>query len=423
MDLIMSSFQYLLLNIFFIMAFIYIHNRYIEKRVSNIPKELLICAISTVLIILCMTFPIPFFDGHIFDLRQVPIVTGMLYGGPKVALLLLGVFTSYRFYIGGEGFYGAVLTNVLLFASLLYIRHYFNKLKSIEQRVKLSIIAGSLGIIWMTIVIAILYGERMVEPFIIFLLIFLIIQCLATAISVYFFEKNKLDTSINKELKKLERLETVSEIAASISHEVRNPLTTIGGFLQLLKDSKLPEEKRQTYIELCLEELDRATNIITNYLSLAKPSLDNMKVLELNKEIEYVISVIEPYATLNGVEVKLSQLDSMHVLGESQKLHQCLINLLKNGIESMSQGGTLEVTINKSGENALVIISDTGEGMDEEQISKLGTLYYSTKSKGTGLGTMVAYSIIKSFRGKIGVQSEVGKGTQFTIQFPIIDQV
>ena len=112
----------------------------------------------------------------------------------------------------------------------------------------------------------------------------------------------------------------------------------------------------------------------------------------------------------------------LHIFGESRELRQSLINIIKNGIEAMEPEGKLIIHLKKAKENAVIIIKDTGKGMTTEQIEKLGTPYYSTKDKGTGLGTMVSFSIIKAMKGKIEVDSEVGKGTSFSISIPLVDQ-
>lgn len=422
LDLYLNTIKDLLLNIFFIVTFIFTYNKFIQSEISNKKNKLLVLSTSSILILLCMTFPVPFYTGHIFDLRQVPFIIGALYGGRKVAVMLLLILVSYRFYIGGEGFYGALTTNVLLLASLWYIIPLFNRLKSIAEKVRTSIVAGLLGILWMSIVISVGFPTYLTGEFLIFLVIFLIIQCFAVSISVYFFEKTKVDMVMAQKIKKLEKLNTVSEIAASISHEVRNPLTTTRGFIQLLQDPHLTEEKKHLYIKHSLQELDRATNIISDYLSFAKPSLENTERLNLCEELQYVKTVLKPYANINNVIIKMNIGEKhVYIIGEAQKLRQCIINLVKNGVEAMPQGGELTIVLGQKEKHAILSITDQGIGMDKGQMSKLGTPYYSTKTKGTGLGTMVSYSIVESMGGNIQVESTIGKGTTFTLTFPSVN--
>ena len=226
---------------------------------------------------------------------------------------------------------------------------------------------------------------------------------------------------LHDEMKKLGELKTVSQMAASISHEVRNPLTVVKGFNQLLRNHDLTEEQKDLYIQLSLEELNRAESIIADYLTFAKPSLVHLVPLDLNKEIDYIEHVLNPYATMSNIVIQIEREDhKLHIFGESRELRQALINIIKNGIEAMEPEGKLIIHLKKVKENAVIIIKDTGKGMTTEQIGKLGTPYYSTKDKGTGLGTMVSFSIIKAMKGKIEVDSEVGKGTSFSISIPLL---
>ncbi|HZG78471.1 MAG TPA: PAS domain S-box protein [Paenibacillus sp.] len=229
----------------------------------------------------------------------------------------------------------------------------------------------------------------------------------------------ELEKAVEQELRELEHLKTVSQLAASISHEVRNPLTVTRGFMQILKDTAMEEEKRRRYFELSLEELDRAERIITDYLTFAKPAFQHTEKLELNAELHRIVQVILPYASMENIAVEIVPCgEELFVYGEGQKLHQALINVLKNGIEATSAGGKLTVRLERREGRPVLTVEDTGKGMNEEQLSKLGTPYYTTKDKGTGLGTMVAFSIFRAMHADIQVESETGRGTRIALSFP-----
>ncbi|WP_409303052.1 ATP-binding protein [Peribacillus sp. SCS-155] len=243
---------------------------------------------------------------------------------------------------------------------------------------------------------------------------------IAIVISVFIISRYTNNfRELAKEMRELEKLKTVSEIAASISHEVRNPLTVIKGFLQLLKERNHTDEDKMLYLTISLDELERAEHIITDYLTFAKPSLENVKVLDLTEELDYVLTVVSPYANMNNVHIDVSFKEKVYISGEAAKLHQCLINVIKNGIEAMPEGGELSVAITKAGSHASLSVTDSGTGMSEEQLKRLGTPFYTTKDKGTGLGTMVVYSIVKAMGGEIKVKSKENKGTSFTIILPL----
>lgn len=235
-------------------------------------------------------------------------------------------------------------------------------------------------------------------------------------------ERMALVRTFSNELSKVEHLQTVSQLAASISHEVRNPLTVTRGFIQLLRDTVVSEEKKEQYINISLAELDRAEHIITDYLNFAKPSMQNAELLELNRELEYIVQVIQPYASMGNIGVHTIKDDEkdIYILGQGKKFHQSLINIIKNGIEAMEQGGDLTIRLTEKDDKAVIVIQDTGKGMSAEQIRMLGTPFYTTKEQGTGLGMMVSFSIIKAMEGECEVESTPGRGTCFTITFPAI---
>ena len=229
----------------------------------------------------------------------------------------------------------------------------------------------------------------------------------------------ELEQALAHELRELEHLKTVSQLAASISHEVRNPLTVTRGFMQILKDAALSEDKRRLYFDMSLEELDRAERIITDYLTFAKPAIEHAERLELNAELYRIVQVILPFASMENISVEISPSDEeLFVQGEGKKLHQALINVIKNGIEATPSGGRLTIRLRRADGRCVLSVEDTGKGMDEDQLRKLGTPYYTTKDKGTGLGTMVAFSIFRAMGADIAVDSVPGRGTRFTLSFP-----
>ncbi|SEM63952.1 ATP-binding protein [Paenibacillus sp. OV219] len=223
---------------------------------------------------------------------------------------------------------------------------------------------------------------------------------------------------------RMEHLSTVSQLAASISHEVRNPLSVTRGFLQLLNTPGLTSEKKKDYIKISLEELDRAASIITDYLSFAKPIIDDTANFSLYDELAYIAKMMVPYSTIQDIRFYLlNQAEGILIYGSSKKFRQALINLIKNGIESMPSGGELRLECTGAVNGiAHIVIADSGIGMDEEMLKRVGKPFFTTKEKGTGLGMMVAYSLILGMNGEIEVNSKAGVGTSFNIYMPIIEE-
>lgn len=226
-----------------------------------------------------------------------------------------------------------------------------------------------------------------------------------------------LQQKLNDNERKMEKLNAVGQLAASISHEVRNPLTVTRGFLQLLIKSGITE-KQKDYAVMALAELDRAEGIITDYLTFAKPDIERFDILQVDKELGHVISFITPFASMHLVDIQYACIGSPRIYGDSSKFRQCILNLMKNGIEAMPNGGVMDLEVSSDSHRVSVSITDNGLGMEQEQLDRLGTPYYSTKEKGTGLGLMVVYSLVKAMNGSIEVASTKGLGTRFRLEFP-----
>lgn len=224
--------------------------------------------------------------------------------------------------------------------------------------------------------------------------------------------------------RKSEKLEIVSHLAASISHEVRNPLTVAKGFMQMFCDDLTEDSKKQLW-GIAIQELDRATEIINDYLMFAKPAIENKEMIDIWHEVQHAVTIVTPLANMNAVQIHLPLRNNKDdfVLGDRQKLQQCLINVLKNGIEAMPNGGVLQVLLHHRHSDLQIDIHDSGRGMTQDQINRLGEPYFTTKEKGTGLGMMVSFSIVKGMNGSINVTSEPHKGTCFSIKLPLHEKV
>lgn len=220
---------------------------------------------------------------------------------------------------------------------------------------------------------------------------------------------------------KTEKLEIARHLTASISHEVRNPLTASRGYMQLLYSEVHPS--KHEYINVAIKEIDEAVNIIRKYLTFAKPLSENDEVINVTEELQHVLHEVAPFAKMHSIEIAFKKLNKdLYIYGDRQKLQQSITNIVNNGIESMKNGGKLEIDVSLSKKHICICIKDTGIGMSKEQINRLGEPYFSTKEKGTGLGMMLTYRIIESMGGKITVKSQLEKGTHFSIKLPLYEE-
>jgi two-component system, sporulation sensor kinase B len=249
------------------------------------------------------------------------------------------------------------------------------------------------------------------------LLIVGIIDTVAIANAAKLIEGVMERTRMKAEIQRAEKLNTLGELAASIAHEVRNPLTVVKGFLQLMQQEE--KGKNYDYLSLVLSELGRAESIINDYLNFAKPQFEKIEEFPLGDVLTEVKLLLDPLALKQGVQLE-SNLDSgsFNLFTDRNQLKQALVNLIKTAIEATSEGGKVTITLKQIDDHAYIYIADTGKGMNHEQLSRIGTLFYTTKDKGAGLGTSVSLRIIETMKGKVSYKSKLGIGTEVTMILP-----
>lgn len=223
----------------------------------------------------------------------------------------------------------------------------------------------------------------------------------------------------NGELQRSEKMEIISELAASVAHEVRNPLQVTRGFLQLLEKKSGSKEKE--YLMLALEELDRASGIITDFLTFAKPEIDQVQLLDLADEFRHIEGILVPMANFQGSKITSRIPEGLYVQGNSSKFKQAFINIVKNSIEALREEGHIYIWAYAQAHEVAVHIRDNGEGMEPAELARLGEPYFSNKTKGTGLGLMVTFRIIEAMQGRIEFKSGKGIGTEAVVFFPKAD--
>lgn len=233
-------------------------------------------------------------------------------------------------------------------------------------------------------------------------------------------EYSKQLEMFNNELQRSEKMEIISELAASVAHEVRNPLQVTRGFLQLLVEKQQHSDK--VYLSMALEELDRASAIITDFLTFAKPEGGKVTALNVLDEFIHIEGILIPLANLQGGKMTVHIPKNLYVRGNSSKFKQAFINIIKNSIEALRGEGDIQVWGYEEDGYVVIHIKDNGEGMDEEVLARLGEPYFSNKTKGTGLGLMVTFRIIEVMDGEIHFTSKKGAGTEVVIRFPSINQ-
>lgn len=221
-----------------------------------------------------------------------------------------------------------------------------------------------------------------------------------------------------------DKLAMLGKISASIAHEIRNPLTAIRGFIQLLRPH-LVQLGKDEYARIILMEIDRANDIIYEFLNSSKPSAPQTSLFSVNSLLKEVILLTESEALMKGCQIQLEEASSpVYISVDVKQIKQVILNIIKNAMDAIDdnshdQKGIIEIKSVTDGRYVHIHICDNGKGMDQHTLTHLFNPFFTTKETGTGLGLSVSYRIIKNHGGYISVESEKGEGTQFMISLPM----
>lgn len=215
-----------------------------------------------------------------------------------------------------------------------------------------------------------------------------------------------------------EKLSIVGQLAAGVAHEIRNPLTSLKGFVQLMQGKVTGYD---SYFKIMKDELERINFIVSEFLVIAKPQSVRYETKDMLQILQNTIILLGSQATLHNVELLTEAQDDLPLIScDENQIKQVFINILNNSIDAMPEGGSIRMELFKQDQQHLMIrFTDQGYGIPEERIPRLGEPFYTTKEKGTGLGLMVTFKIIENHGGRMQIHSEINKGTIVEILLPI----
>jgi two-component system, sporulation sensor kinase B len=408
----------LLINLLVIIIIILLVNfNYLSKnKVHKFHiKPFSIYMVSSLLIFLSLVLSVQLDDGFVYDLRFIPFLLGGIYGGNRVLPWLAVTMIAIRVPLLGSGLVITIIMAVLFTFVILSMRPRLEN-KAWKTRVywyTLFSLGYSVLSLWIPSMIFD-FGQTSS------LFIYSAVLCGSTFFVFYLCEIIRTIYVLQLEAIKYEKMQVVSHLAASMSHEVRNPLTTVKGFLQLINEDPSNVTSNSELSKVAVSEIDRATEVINQYLNYARPHPELEMEVEIRDEINRSKEIIMPLAIKKGIDLKASTLHNQSIIGDPNKLQQVLINVMKNGLEAMDAGGTLRIFSYLEDGKVFIVINDTGIGMTKEQLMRLGEPYFSMKGKnGTGLGMMTVFQLVKRMKGTIKVFSKINNGTSVILSFPV----
>lgn len=413
----------LFINLLIVLTPILFYQFFIDKRYAKDTaiRDLIIGLFSGGACVLSMIFPITAGTGFVWDLRWMPFLLAFLYGGYRGGLIAMAFLVGFRWYLGGGlPFYIVVFDAIVLSVLTLYIRPYFRA----ASRSKKTWYCIGLALVTFMLVMGTIFWyfdyqgrfSYIISNGVWFYGFLALCYQLGLVSSVFLVENILENVKIREEVQRSEKLNIISQLAASIAHEVRNPLTVVRGFIQLASVSM--DEKNKGYMQTAITELDRAEFIISDYLNFAKPELENIEVLDVTKKLNDVVEVMSSFAHMCGVELRYEFAEGLQIRADRSKFKQVIMNLIKNSVESMEGGGIVDIRLFQDEDDVVVKVADSGVGMTQDELDRLGNPFYSTKEKGTGLGLMVTFRLVEAMGGHLAFTSEKGKGTVATVRLP-----
>jgi len=227
--------------------------------------------------------------------------------------------------------------------------------------------------------------------------------------------------SLRKEIARSQRLASVGRLAAGVSHEIRNPLSSIKGFATYFKERyhNIPED--QHISSLLIQEVDRLNRVVGQLHEFARPVTISKKSIQIKPFLENSLKLVERQASEAGINIQTSLTPEIdNVLIDPDRISQVLLNLYLNALEAMESGGNLSVTLSQNAEKQGIEIrvTDSGKGISKDDLAHIFDPYFTTKASGTGLGLAIVHNIIEAHKGELNVKSQTGQGTTFSIVLP-----
>lgn len=220
---------------------------------------------------------------------------------------------------------------------------------------------------------------------------------------------------IEMEMAKLDRLNLIGQLAAGISHEFRNPITAVRGFVQMLSARKELYGIKD-YFDIMIEEIDRANAIISELLTLSKNKSLDLRRGNINNCINKLFPMIQAGAFNEDKDVDLKLMEIADIMMDEGEIRQLILNLTRNATEATAQGGKITISTYEENEDVVLSIKDEGNGIEPDVLNKIGTPFFTTKEDGTGMGLVICYRIVERHKAKIKIETGP-EGTTFIVKF------
>lgn len=228
--------------------------------------------------------------------------------------------------------------------------------------------------------------------------------------------------TIEENLRRAEKLSTLGEMAAVLAHEIRNPLGSIRGTAEILRDDYRPGDPKYEFIDIQIKETERLNRVVEDFLRMAKPQLIEKTPFSIQAELETVVMLVENDARQRRVKLELSppSFDAI-VTGDGEKFRQAFLNIVINALQATPPGGIVKIATHKGDSGIDISFRDSGVGIETEILGRISEPFFTTKPDGTGLGLVITKKIVEAHGGILRIFSEPGSGTTVVVHLPAIE--
>jgi two-component system, NtrC family, sensor histidine kinase PilS len=223
-------------------------------------------------------------------------------------------------------------------------------------------------------------------------------------------------------VRRSDRLAVVGSLAAGLAHEIRNPLASMCGSIELLGGSPRLDDQERRLMHVVLSEAERLEALVRDFLSFARPASPKLEALDGAQAVIETVDLFRPQAAARGIELEVHVDGELPVSADPRQLRQVLWNLLGNAADATASGGRVRVHFARHNRHALLEVADSGEGINEEDLSRIFDPFFTTKERGTGLGLAIVHRIVEAHGGELSVRSELGRGSTFRVALPLAGQ-
>jgi signal transduction histidine kinase len=226
--------------------------------------------------------------------------------------------------------------------------------------------------------------------------------------------------TIEEQLRRSEKLSTLGEMAAVLAHEIRNPLGSIRGTAEILRDDYRPGDPKHEFIEIQIKETERLNHVVEDFLRMARQQPLELSDCYIREELETIVTLVAKDAQDRSISLRLEpDAESAVIRGDGEKLRQAFLNIVINALQATPAGGSVSIILNKSDTGFEISFRDSGSGIARDNLQHIFEPFYTTKADGTGLGLAVTRKIIEAHGGSMTVESEAGRGTTVVVQLPL----